>query len=132
MRLRMILALILTTLSSCCLAQTAAPAAKPAPLPPLAASIASHPEWPVAKSDDVKSVDAIVAALYDVISGPAGKPRDWDRFRSLFAPDGRLGIVRPTRPAVNGQPERPGDLFFMTPAVYIERDDPFFKTSWFF
>ena len=35
---------------------------------------------------DVASVDAIVAALYDVISGPAGAPRDWDRMRSLFAP----------------------------------------------
>ena len=28
---------------------------------------------------DVKSMDAILAALYDVISGPAGKKRDWDR-----------------------------------------------------
>lgn len=37
---------------------------------------------------DVASVDAIIAALYDVISGPAGQARDWDRFRSLFIPDG--------------------------------------------
>src|SRR4051812_40315100 len=42
-----------------------------------------------AKPEDVKSIDSIVAALYDVISGPAGT-RDWDRFRSLFAPEGRL------------------------------------------
>ncbi len=35
-------------------------------------------------------MDSIVAALYDVISGPAGKKRDWDRFRSLFIPGARL------------------------------------------
>ncbi|MEE8594523.1 MAG: hypothetical protein V3T25_01520, partial [Gemmatimonadota bacterium] len=37
-----------------------------------------------ADSDDVESIDAIIAALYDVISGPAGQERDWNRFRSLF------------------------------------------------
>ncbi len=45
---------------------------------------------PAADLADVRSVDAIVAALYDVISGPAGAPRDWDRFRSLFLPEARL------------------------------------------
>ena len=39
---------------------------------------------------DVESIDAIVLAVYDVISGPAGEPRDWDRMRSLFAPGARL------------------------------------------
>ena len=39
---------------------------------------------------DVASVDAIIAALYDVISGPAGQKRDWDRMRGLFAPGARL------------------------------------------
>jgi hypothetical protein len=42
-----------------------------------------------AKPDDVKSMDAILAALYDTISGPAGG-RDWDRLRSLFYADARL------------------------------------------
>jgi hypothetical protein len=44
---------------------------------------------PAAKPDDVKSVDSILAALYDVISGPPGE-RDWNRFRSLFMPNARL------------------------------------------
>ncbi len=66
-------------------AQTAAPGPQPKPL---AGSIASHPEWPKAKKADVESVDSLMAALYDVISGPAGKARDWERFRSLFLPDG--------------------------------------------
>jgi hypothetical protein len=48
------------------------------------------PSTPAANASDVASMDSIVAALYDVISGPAGKKRDWDRFRSLFIPGARL------------------------------------------
>src|SRR5437764_766006 len=33
---------------------------------------------------DVESIEAIIAAAYDSISGPPGKKRDWDRMRSLF------------------------------------------------
>ncbi len=36
---------------------------------------------------DVASLDAILKATYDVISGPAGKQRDWDRLRSLCVPE---------------------------------------------
>lgn len=43
-----------------------------------------------AAASDVESIDAIVAALYDVISGPAGEARDWDRLRSLFLPTARM------------------------------------------
>jgi hypothetical protein len=43
-----------------------------------------------ARPEDVASIDAIIAALYDVISGPAGQKRDWDRFRSLFTTGARL------------------------------------------
>lgn len=39
---------------------------------------------------DVESIDAIMGAVYDVISGDAGEARDWDRFRSLFIPEARL------------------------------------------
>jgi hypothetical protein len=44
---------------------------------------------PAARPADVGSRDAIIAALYDSISGPAGN-RDWDRFRSLFIPEAQL------------------------------------------
>ncbi len=47
-----------------------------------AAPTAVHPA-------DVTSRDAIVAALYDSISGPPGD-RDWERFRSLFIPEAQL------------------------------------------
>jgi hypothetical protein len=39
---------------------------------------------------DVASIDAIMAAVYDVISGPAGQRRDWARMRSLFTAGARL------------------------------------------
>jgi hypothetical protein len=47
---------------------------------------------PAAKPEDVKSQDAILGAIYDVISGPAGD-RDWKRFRSLFLPQARFTHV---------------------------------------
>jgi hypothetical protein len=43
-----------------------------------------------ANSADVSSIDAIMKAVYDVISGDKDKKRDWDRFRSLFYTDARL------------------------------------------
>jgi len=111
-------------------AQQAAPAPKP---PPLVGRLAAHPDWPAAKNpSDVDTVDHLVASLYDVISGAAGKPRDWDRFRSLFLPDGRLGVIRPETPATQDAPARKGDVVFLTPDMYVQRDDPYFKTHGFF
>lgn len=43
---------------------------------------------------DVASIDAIVRAFYEVISGPAGQPRQWARDRSLYRPEIRFNIVR--------------------------------------
>ena len=48
------------------------------------------PAPPTARAEDVASLDAILASLYDVISGPKGQVRDWDRFYSLFYPGARL------------------------------------------
>ena len=39
---------------------------------------------------DVGTADAIIAAIYNTISGPAGELRNWDRFRTLFLPEARL------------------------------------------
>lgn len=114
-------------------AQQSAPAAAPAP-PPLVGTLAAHPDWLAAKSHpgDVDTVDHLVTSLYDVISGAAGKPRDWDRFRSLFLPDGRLGVIRPESPATQDAPARKGDVVFLTPDMYVQRDDPYFMTHGFF
>ena len=43
-----------------------------------------------AAPEDVATIDGLMHALYDVISGPAGQKRDWDRMRSLFVPNARL------------------------------------------
>jgi hypothetical protein len=88
-------------------------------------SIASHPDWPKASPADVQSVDAIVAALYDVISGPAGKHRDWSRFRSLFVPDARL---IPTRHDKNGNG---ADVAIYTPEQYQARATPALEQGFF-
>ncbi len=64
-------------------------------------------------SSDVKSVDATIAALYEVISGDPGQSRDWDRFRNLFKPETRL---IPTRK------DDKGELILkaMTPEEYVQ------------
>lgn len=64
-------------------------------------------------SADIKSVDAIIAALYDVISGEPNTPRDWDRFRNLFKPETRL---IPTRKADGGE----FTLKALTPDDYVQ------------
>ena len=81
------------TTAFCCwtLVLAAAPlmAQQPA-APPAAPAAAPAPPPPVADSADVKTIDGIMRAVYDVISGDAGQARNWDRFRSLFAQGARL------------------------------------------
>jgi DNA-binding beta-propeller fold protein YncE len=55
---------------------------------PRAFSTAMPPS--TARPADVASIDAIIAVLYESISGGAGVKRDWNRFLSLFAPNARL------------------------------------------
>jgi hypothetical protein len=43
-----------------------------------------------ANPSDVASIDAIITAAYDSISGPAGAKRNWERERSLYYPGARL------------------------------------------
>jgi hypothetical protein len=45
---------------------------------------------PPAVSTDVGSIDSIVSALYQTISGPVGAERQWARFFSLMDPAARL------------------------------------------
>jgi hypothetical protein len=68
---------------------------------------------PAARPADVASIDAILHAVYDVISGPAGQKRDWDRFRSLFQPGARLIPSGPRQQGGFG-------LRMMTPDEYAE------------
>lgn len=81
-------AILVLSLSASAQSQASKPAAPQQQTPPQAPR-ASSATAPPARPDDVKSIDNILAALYGVISGPAGE-RDWDRFRSLFLSQARL------------------------------------------
>lgn len=89
-------------------------------------ALPSTPRSDAANSADVKSIDSILAATYDVISGPAGKKRDWVRFRSLFQPGARLIPV--SKPA--GQSQFGARI--LSPDDYIERSAPFLEKEGFF
>ena len=95
----------------------------------------------MANPADVASIDAIITAAYDVISGPAGKKRDppshegygvtgWDRERSLFIPGARL---IPTTKAA-GETNQHGTI---SPQVldvdgFIERSRSYLEENGFF
>ncbi len=78
-----------------------------------------------AHSADAASIDSILAATYDVISGQAGKKRDWDRFRALFAPGARLIPTGPRKEG--GVSSRVLDV-----EGYIDASAKFLETNGFF
>ena len=78
-----------------------------------------------ANQADVESVDAIITALYDVISGPAGQERDWDRLRSLFTREARLMNVYQNQDGLTG-------MLTMTVEDYIKRVERPFQEKGFF
>lgn len=52
---------------------------------------------PPARAADVQTIDGILGALYSVISGGIGEPRDWNRMRSLFIPEARIMAIGPRK-----------------------------------
>ena len=104
---------------------TNAQAQTPTPTPtPQASPAPTVVAVPPANPADVATMDAIVASLYDVISGPPGA-RNWDRFRSLFVPGARL-IPTGARPT--------GEVGsrVLTPDEYIQRSAPRLEKDGFF
>jgi len=75
---------------------------------------------------DVSSIDRIMKAVYDVISGDAGQKRDWDRFRTLFHKDARMIPTgkNPTTGVVGARA--------LTPEDYVKRNEPFFAKEGFY
>ncbi|MEQ1607183.1 MAG: hypothetical protein ABL999_20160 [Pyrinomonadaceae bacterium] len=74
---------------------------------------------------DVASLDSIMKAVYDVISGDAGKPRDWDRFRSLFHKDARL------IPTGKNATTKAVTANALSPEDYVKRVEPVFAKDGF-
>ncbi|MDQ3139682.1 MAG: hypothetical protein M3Q15_03040 [Pseudomonadota bacterium] len=102
--------------SSTAIAQTPAPAATP--VDPFAAIPAPRPA-------DVTTADALLVAVYDVISGDKGVKRDWDRFRSLFHPGARM---IPT--GVSAKTGKAGARM-ITPEEYIKSSGPYLEGEGF-
>ena len=46
------------------------------------------------RAEDVSTIDGIVKAYYEVVSGPADQPRQWDRDATLYIPNVRFIIIR--------------------------------------
>jgi hypothetical protein len=91
----------------------------------LVAALLQTPQAPAANIEDVKSEDAIIKSLYSVISGPAGEKRNWDRFRSLFAPKGTMSAIVKNR-------EGKTVNVVMTPEDYIKNSGPYLEKNGFF
>lgn len=80
--------------------------------------------WPKAKPEDVSSVDALIRTYYESTAGEPNQPRDWDRFRSLFLPQGRLIATRPAAGGVAG-------AAFLTATEYVEANKKYFEKGGF-
>jgi hypothetical protein len=78
---------------------------------------------------DVESIDAIINALYTVISGPAG-PKDWDRERYIMHPVARMMRGLPSGDLTGDRPT-PG-LRVFTGEQFIEYASPRLLTEDFY
>jgi hypothetical protein len=124
---------LLATALAVALAVAQDPTASTAPAPPAAAPATAppHVEIPTiaARPEDVATVESIIQATYEAISGPAGQPRQWGRDRALYVPDVVLvatGMLR----AKDGQ-TRPFAKV-MDYQTYVDRVDPGFVREGFF
>jgi len=120
------LAATVATLMMTCVAVPPAGATEGRPLPSAQNPPVSMPAAaPAANPADVGSIDAILHAAYDTISGPAGQQRDWNRFRSLFVSGARLIPVVP-------DPKGGFHTVVFSPDEYAEHGDPYFQKNGFF
>ncbi len=85
----------------------------------------NRPDSIPANPKDVESAEALVAALYNVISGPAGEKRNWERMRTLFLPEGKLM-------ATGKKPDGTMGKRIMTVEDYIATSGPFLEKEGFF
>src|SRR5438309_11619011 len=84
----------------------------------------------IADPSDVASIDAIINAAYDVISGPAGRKRDWNRERSLFFPGARL-MPTVREPGLTVAARKVGPEMLDVEG-FIERSASYFEKNSFF
>ncbi len=92
---------------------------------PAASPAAAVPLVKDANPADVASIESIMKAVYDVISGDANQKRDWDRFRSLFHKDAKL--------IPSGKNAQTGVTAarYITPEEYVTRSGPVLERDGF-
>jgi len=81
----------------------------------------TDPAW----LNDVQQIETLVQAMYACISGPAGAPRDWARFRFLQRPD---ALSLRTVIDADGRPR--AEVFNVE--SYIRNVEPFVAENSFF
>ena len=90
----------------------------------LAGFAQNPPAQPAAPfAEDGKSIDSIIHAMYEVISGPAGA-RNWQRFHALFLPQAILATVFRKEGQIRHA--------VMTPDDYVRGSAPYFQQHGFF
>lgn len=77
-----------------------------------------------ARPEDVGTLDGIIGAYYDVISGPAGAPRQWGRDRSLYIPGVRFVALEEERGSVRPR--------VMSHQEFVDATDPAFRAKGFY
>lgn len=76
------------------------------------------------RPEDVTTIDGIVAAYYEIVSGPARAPRDWQRDRTLYLPGARFVAIERSE----GRPVPRA----MSHDDYVARTDEYLRTNDFF
>jgi hypothetical protein len=96
-----------------------------APAAPPVHELRSHPDWPKARPNDVRSIRSLVEAFFNAISAPKGGTLDRERLGSLFVPDGRIEIPLP------GSGTQATDVVFVSPDAYADMSDAATKDDGF-
>jgi hypothetical protein len=73
---------------------------------------------------DSESIDNVIAALYESISGDAGVQRDWQRFTNLFCEGAKLRPIR-------NMPEQPAQLIEWTAEDYVNEAGSYLEQNGF-
>lgn len=74
--------------------------------------------------EDVATLDGIIKAFYETISGPKGQPRQWARDRTLYIPDMHFVALEMR----DGKPHAE----IMDHQTYVDRTNGFFVREGFF
>ena len=90
----------------------------------LTLATAVHVQAPPAAPADVGTIAGIMRASYEVISGPAGAPRQWERDRTLYMPGATFVVTS----KLNGKVE----TTIMTPEEYRRKSDARFVAQGLF